>query len=106
MADEVDLAVLTAVFDARPERADELAAVLARYVVLTRRAPECRNVDLLASATESGRFLVIQKWESADAQRRHFDSDAMVDMARACNGLLAAAPDIDLWDGPSAHDLR
>ena len=23
-----------------------------------------------------------------------------------CTGLLAAPPDIDLWDGPSAHDLR
>ena len=105
MADEVDLAVLTAVFDARPERADELAAVLARYVVLTRRAPECRNVDLLASATESGRFLVIQKWDSPEAQQRHFDSDVMVEMAKACTGLLTVAPDIDLWDGPSAHDL-
>ena len=29
----------------------------------------------------------------------------MVDMATACNGLLSSAPDIDLWDGASAHDL-
>jgi hypothetical protein len=27
-------------------------------------------------------------------------------MATACTGLLAAPPDIDLWDAPSAHDLR
>jgi hypothetical protein len=26
-------------------------------------------------------------------------------MAAACNGLLIVAPDIDLWDGVSAHDL-
>ena len=28
----------------------------------------------------------------------------MVEMARACTGILATAPQIDLWDGPSAHD--
>jgi hypothetical protein len=30
----------------------------------------------------------------------------MVEMATSCNGLLTAPPEIDLWDGPSAHDLR
>jgi hypothetical protein len=29
----------------------------------------------------------------------------MVEMAEACRGLLAQAPDIDLYDGISAHDL-
>jgi len=48
---------------------------------------------------------VIQKWDSPAAQRAHFDSDAMVEMAASCAGLLTAAPDIGLWDGPSAHDL-
>ena len=105
MADEIELAVLTAVFDARPERADELAAVLARYVVLTRREPECRNVDLLASATESGRFLVIEKWDSPDAARMHLDTELMTDMAQAAVPLLAAKPRIDLLDTISAHDL-
>jgi quinol monooxygenase YgiN len=105
MADEVDLAVLTAVFDARPERVDELAAVLARYVVLTRREPACRNVDLLASATESGRFLVIEKWDAPDAARAHLDTELMTDMAQAAVPLLAAKPRIDLLDTISAHDL-
>jgi hypothetical protein len=26
-------------------------------------------------------------------------------MARACTGVLTGPPDIDRWDGPSAHDL-
>jgi hypothetical protein len=29
----------------------------------------------------------------------------MVEMAQSCAGLLAGPPDIDRWDGPSAHDL-
>jgi hypothetical protein len=29
----------------------------------------------------------------------------MVEMATSCTGILAGPPDIDLWDGTSAHDL-
>jgi quinol monooxygenase YgiN len=105
MADDVELAVLTEVFDARAEHVDELAAVLARYVVLTRREPACRNVDLLASATESGRFLVIEKWDSPDAARAHLDTELMTGMAQAAVPLLAGRPRIDLLDTISAHDL-
>lgn len=100
---EVELVVVTLRFDAAD--AEALLGVLARYVVLTRMVPGCRNVDLCSSVTRPGRYLVIQKWASAAAQRAHFDSELMVDMARSCAGLLAAPPDIDLWDGPSAHDL-
>ena len=85
---------------------EAVAAILSKYVVLTRMQPGCRNVDLCASVTRPGRYLVIQKWDSIDAQRAHVDSEVMVDMARACTGLLTGPPDIDLWDGPSAHDLR
>jgi quinol monooxygenase YgiN len=100
----VELAVVTMRFDAAD--AASLLAVLSKYVVLTRMEPACRNVDLCASYTHPGRYLVIQKWDSVDAQRVHFDSPAMVEMAKSCNGLLSGPPDIDLWDGPSAHDLR
>jgi len=50
--------------------------------------------------------VVVQKWSSLQAQRAHFDSAVMVDMARACDGLLVRAPDIDLLDPVSAHDLN
>jgi quinol monooxygenase YgiN len=105
MASDLEVAVLTAVFRARPDGESELAAVLARYVVLTRRAPGCRNVDLLTSATESGRFLVIEKWDSADAARAHLDTELMSEMAEAAVPLLAGRPEIDLLDTISAHDL-
>ena len=100
----VDLAIVTMRFDAAD--ADALLAVLSKYVVLTRMDPSCRNIDLCASCTHPGRYLLIEKWDSPTAQRAHFDSPLMVEMAQQCVGLLAAAPDIDLWDGPSAHDLR
>ena len=99
----MELTIVTMRFDAAD--AGTLLGVLSKYVVMTRMQPGCRNVDLCASVTRPGRYLLIQKWDSPDAQREHFDSPAMVDMATACNGLLSTAPEIDLWDGPSAHDL-
>ena len=78
--------------------------MLARYVVLTRGVERCRNVDLVTSATHSGRFLVIEKWDSAEAVQAHLDSALMTDMAHAVVPLLAAKPAIDLYDTISAHD--
>jgi len=100
----VDLTVVTMRFDAADDEA--LLAVLSKYVVMTRMADGCRNVDLCSSITRPGRHLVVQKWESPEHQRIHFDSEAMVEMARSCAGILSGPPDIDLWEGTSAHDLR
>ena len=105
MSGDVEIAVLTGAFTARPEREGDLAAVLARYVVLTRGEPGCRNVDLLISATESGRFLVIEKWETPADARSHLDTELMTGMAAAAVPLLAEPPTIDLLDTISAHDL-
>ena len=106
MTGELEMVVLTAAFNSRPDHEGELAAVLARYVVLTRGEDACRNVDLLTSATQSGRFLVIEKWDSADAARAHLDTPLMIDMAAAAVPLLAEKPTIDLLDAISAQDLE
>ena len=103
VSDEIELTIVTLRFDAVDDAA--LLAVLAKYIVLTRMVEGCRNVDLCSSVTRPGRHLVIQKWDSADHQRRHFDSPVMVEMATACTALLAHPPEIDLWDATSAHDL-
>ena len=101
--DDADLAIVTLVFDsAEPE---SLLQVLSKYVVMSRGHPGCRNIDLTASATVAGRFVVIEKWGSAAAQQAHFDSPDMVEMATACTGLLRSPPRIDLLYGISAHDL-
>ena len=101
--DVVDLVVVTLRFDAADPAS--LMAVLSKYVVVTRMEPGCRNIDLVASITHPDRVLVVQKWTSPLAQRMHFDSPAMVEMASSCIGLLSAPPDIDLWESISAHDL-
>lgn len=105
MAEHVDIAMVTAVFDARPGSEERLAAALARYVVLTRTVDACRNVDLVASTTKSGRFLVVEKWDCDRDAQAHFDSALMTEMAREVVPLLEATPQIDLYDTISAHDL-
>jgi quinol monooxygenase YgiN len=101
--DDVELTVVILRFQASDPEA--LLSVLAKYVVVARGHPGCRNIDLVASVTRPGRLVVIQKWASPEAQQAHFDSPEMVEMADACRGLLAEPPDIDLLDAISAHDL-
>jgi quinol monooxygenase YgiN len=103
-ADEVDLTMVTMTFDALDPA--QLQSVLARYVVLSRGHPGCRNIDLAMSSTRPNRFVIVQKWERPEDQQAHFDSPDMVTMAEGCVGLLTGAPAIDLLDAISVHDLH
>jgi quinol monooxygenase YgiN len=100
----IETAILTMELDAADPAT--LAPVLAKYVVVTRGQDGCRNVDLCASTTQAGRFVVVSKWASTDGARGHLDSPAAVEMARGCEGRLLRAPRIDLLEGLSAHDLK
>lgn len=102
--DEIEPVMVTMSFLASDP--DQLLSVLSNYVVMARNVAGCRNMDLVASTTKPGRYLVVQKWQDAESQQQHFDSPLMVDMATSCQGLLAAAPDIDLHDAVTMHDLN
>jgi len=102
--DDVELTMVTMLFDAAD--AQLLQSVLARYVVVSRGHPGCRNIDLAMSSTKPDRFVIVQKWDSPIAQQAHFDSPDMVEMAAACHGLLQRPPEIDLLEPISAHDLH
>jgi quinol monooxygenase YgiN len=75
-------------------------------VVLTRTHTGCRNVDLIASATRPGRFRVIEKWDDRQAVQRHLDDPQTAQLAREIVPLLAAPPELELYDSISAHDLH
>src|SRR3954463_10755330 len=77
---DVELTVVAGTFVARSGKEAELAAVLARYVVLTRSVTGCRNVDLMASTSEPGRFLMVEKWDDEQAQKDHLNGEVMVTM--------------------------
>ncbi|MEI7592402.1 MAG: antibiotic biosynthesis monooxygenase [Actinomycetes bacterium] len=103
MDEEIDLTLVTMTFDASDP--EQLVGILAHYVVISRGEPGCRNIDLAASSTRPGRYVIIEKWESPEAQQAHFDSPSMIGMARACTGLLSDPPHIDLHEAISVHDL-
>ncbi len=102
--DDAEITLVTLRFQTSdPEK---LMGILSKYVVLSRQQDGCRNIDLTGSVTTPGRFVVIQKWDSPESQQAHFNSREMIEMAEACGGLLADAPEIDLLEGLSAHDLN
>lgn len=101
---EIELVVVTMAFDASDIAS--LVAILSKYVVVARMEPGCRNIDMVVSETRPNRILLIEKWDSPEAQRAHFDAPSMVEMARSCKGVIAGPPDIDMWQSMSAHDLR
>jgi quinol monooxygenase YgiN len=103
--DDVEIAVFIGSFTAKPGAEGALAAILSRYVVLTRHEATCRNVDLITSLTRPGRFVVVEKWDSADDVQDHLNSALMTDMAREAIPSLAGQPELDLFDTISAHDL-
>jgi quinol monooxygenase YgiN len=102
--DDAEITLVTMRFQATD--AEKLLGVLSKYVVLSRQQPGSRNIDLTASVTNPGRFVVIQKWDSPESQQAHFNSAEMVEMAQACVGILSEPPEIDLLEGLSAHDLN
>lgn len=103
--EQIPVAIVAGVFDARPGAEAALGAVLANYVVVSRTSPGCRNIDLVASLTTPGRFLVYEKWQSAQHQRDHLRAPVTEDMAAAALPLLAGPPDLGLFEAVSAHDL-
>jgi len=103
---DVELTIVAGTFVARSGKEAELAAVLARYLVLTRMVTGCRNVDLMSSTSEPGRYLMVEKWDDPQAQSEHLNGEIMVTMATEATNLLAGPPDLDLYDAISAHDLE
>ncbi len=83
---------------------DPLLAHIARYVVMSRGEPGCRNIDLCASVLTAGRVVVIEKWESAETQRAHLEGGAMAELVAAARDAGADRPDLELLQGVSAHD--
>ncbi|CAB4681865.1 MAG: hypothetical protein F2916_00050 [Actinobacteria bacterium] len=100
---EVELVIVTMSFDAADM--GSLVAVLSKYIVLTRMEQGCRNVDMIVSDTRPNRIMLIEKWESPATQQTHFEGATMVEMAKSCTGILTGAPEIDIWQSMSAHDL-
>lgn len=102
---EIQTWIVVGRFDAA-DRVEDLAAALARYVVVSRGETGCLNIDLAADPGDTQKLLVIEKWDSLDAARRHLDGPAAAAMATAVRACVTRSPTMELYVGVSAHDLR
>ena len=103
--DDQSMAVVVGTFDARPGQGREVGGLLARYAVMSRGEPGCRNIDLVASLTTPDRFVVYEKWESLPAQAEHLSSPSFRELGETVAPLLARPADFGLYEAISAHDL-
>ena len=114
MPDEVELTIVTLVFETSdPERllpgAVEVRRGEPRSPGMPQHRPDAHR------PRRPGRFVIIEKWESAEAQQAHFDSPDMVEMAEALHGSAdraaadrparsASAP--TTWPEPGRAEVR
>jgi quinol monooxygenase YgiN len=99
------MAVVVARFQAAANKEGDVAAVLSRYVVVSRGHEGCLNMDLLESEADPSLFMVVQKWASQDDRDRHFSSEDAVRMAESMRGIVTQAPEGVPFAPVSAYDL-
>ena len=99
MTDDVELTIVTMRFDASDPAT--MGAVLAKYVVLTRMQPGCRNVDLCASVTHPGRYAATTGLTPTGP-----DDPLAVAMAQALQPFEAVLRGYDLAPQDRTHALR
>ena len=79
-------------------RVEELRALLDDRSREVRAEPGCVGAEAAALLGEPAEFLVVQTWESADAMRAHYRSDAHADYQRAVGELLARPSRVVVYD--------
>jgi quinol monooxygenase YgiN len=100
-----EMTVVIGRFRSAAGREGDVAAVLSRYVVVSRGHEGSMNIDLLESESEPDLFIVIQKWADAEFRDSHFNHEDAVVMAESLRGLLAEPPEIVPFAPISAYDL-
>ena len=76
-----------------------LLGALVNSVVVSRGHEGCRNIDLVASLTHPGRYLVVEK--PSVLQQAHFDLVDTATSGESCRGFAGRVPVVDLLDGIS-----
>ncbi len=99
------MTVVVCRFRAAVGKESEVAAILSRYVVMSRGHEGALNLDLLESEAEPNEFLVIQKWADVEFRDKHWDHEDAVVMAESMRDKLMEPPQILPFAPVSAYDL-
>jgi len=88
--------VIVARFNARPEKAEALEALLLALVEPSRADPGCVQYDLHRSRTEPGVFLFFERWESRELWQAHMKASHLAAFKTASVGLIEHAEILEM----------
>jgi quinol monooxygenase YgiN len=80
---------------------DEVRQILLDTIPLVHDEPGC---ELYSLHEEGERFVMIEKWESAEALKTHSSAEALANAGRAMAGKLAGKLDVRTLSAVSAGD--
>jgi quinol monooxygenase YgiN len=83
--------VVVATITPKPDQLDAVREALLAAVPSVHTEPGC---ELYAVHEGDGEFVMVERWESADALRVHGKAEALTTLGGQLAGKLAAAPDV------------
>ncbi len=93
-----------AVITAKPESADEVAALLSQLAADTHGEAGCILYSLQRGLQDPSVFVTVEKWESQEALQQHLASPHVGAVLAKAGDLLAAAPQIIATEHVEAGD--
>ena len=87
----MSVVVVVATISPKPDRIDAVREALLAAVPAVHAEPGC---ELYAVHEGDGQFVMVERWESADALRVHGKAEALTTLGARLAGELAAAPDV------------
>jgi len=98
-----DGVTVTLTIQLTPEAAEHFAAGLPGLFVDTRKFPGCRGIEAFSSQSDPGRFIFIERWDSAADYHAYLAwRDTRGEGLGSITAVSTAPPVVEIWDGPIA----
>ncbi|RPA58478.1 antibiotic biosynthesis monooxygenase [Gordonia oryzae] len=95
--------IVVATIAPQPGTEEEVRAAILTAIDKVHKEPGCELYALHKSAT-GNEFVMIEKWESADALKVHGGAPALTELAGAIGGLLAGPLEVKTFTAVLAGD--
>jgi quinol monooxygenase YgiN len=83
---------------ALPDKIELLKAVLLQLIEPTRKENGCIQYELMQNQADPTDFTFVEKWTSKEALEAHLASEHIQNAIAKIEGLVAANPDIRVYD--------
>lgn len=82
---------------ALPEKVDQVKSILLALIEQTRPEKGCITYELLQNQSDATDFTFVEEWESQALLNEHLNSTHITQASSQLNGLIAAEPDIRIY---------